>query len=152
MTGLPPQLLDPEARIRAALYRARLMVNRTPHLARGSRREGNAAIDILERQVNLNRVSESEGARAVELLNRAHPSIIFMLLQEPAFESRFAAPLRRLGLRGLHARLEEVGGFEMANAMPIHGPSGQRKHRDDLPSEERVDQLGRPLPPPPGYY
>jgi hypothetical protein len=33
---------------------------------------------------------------------------------------------------------------------PIPGPTGGRRHRDELPPEERVDAEGRPLPPPPG--
>jgi len=37
-------------------------------------------------------------------------------------------------------------------ALPIAGPTGTRRHRDELPSGERIDAEGEPLPPPPGYY
>jgi hypothetical protein len=37
-------------------------------------------------------------------------------------------------------------------ALPIPGPTGTRRHRDELPSEDRIDAEGEPLPPPPGYY
>ncbi len=40
--------------------------------------------------------------------------------------------------------------FDLAE--PIPGPTGGRRHRDDLPAQERTDAVGRPLPPPPGYY
>jgi hypothetical protein len=35
---------------------------------------------------------------------------------------------------------------------PIPGPIGERRHRDELPPDERLDAEGRPLPPPPGFY
>jgi hypothetical protein len=63
---------------------------------------------------------------------------------------RFAPAIRRLGLRGIGDRLDEVPHSIMA--LPIAGPIDGREHRDDLPAEERVDAEGRPLPPPPGYY
>lgn len=133
-----------------ALYRARVLVNRTPHLRRATRREGNRALDTLERQLGLNQVNATEAARALELLNRAHASITFGLLRDPDFADRFGAALRRLGLRGIADRLDEVPGSVMA--LPIPGPLDGREHRDELPPGERVDAEGNPLPPPPGFY
>jgi hypothetical protein len=142
--------LDRDARVRDALYRAKLIVNRTPHFTRATRREANRALDTLQAQLGLNQVNAYEAARALELLNRAHPSIGFGLLQDRAFADRFGAALRRLGLRGIADRLDEVPSSVMA--LPIPGPSGDRTHRDDLPDEERRDADGRPLPPRPGFY
>ena len=64
--------LDRDGRVRAALYRTRLLVNRTPHFSKATRKEANRAIDALERQLGLNQVNDYETARAIELLNRAH--------------------------------------------------------------------------------
>jgi hypothetical protein len=141
---------DRDERARAALYRAQLLVNRTPHFTTQTRREANRAIDSLRNQLGLNQVNVAEAVRGIELLNRAHSSIIFGLLREEAFVDRFGAALRHLGLRGIEQRLDEVPGSVMA--MPVPGPAGGRKHRDELPPEERVDAAGRPLPPPPGFY
>ena len=58
--------------------------------------------------------------------------------------------IRRLGLRGITDRLDEVPHSVMA--LPVPGPLGDREHRDNLPSGERLDPEGNPLPPPPGYY
>jgi hypothetical protein len=142
--------LDRDARVRAALYRAKLLVNRTPHFTRATRREANRALDALEAQLGLNQVNAYEAARAIELLNRAHPSIGFGLLRDRDFADRFGAALRRLGLRGIADRLDEVPGSVMA--LPIPGPSRDRAHRDNLPDEERRDAEGDPLPPRPGFY
>jgi hypothetical protein len=142
--------LDRDARVRAALYQARVLVARTPHLAPRTRREANRAIDILERQLPMNRINVEESARAIEMLNRAHASITFGLVRDDAFVDRFAIALRRLGLRGLSSRLDEVPSSVMAQ--PISGPTGGRRHRDELPPEERVDAEGNPLPPPPGFW
>jgi hypothetical protein len=139
-----------DARARAALYRTRLLVNRTPHFTTQTRKEANRAIDMLEGQLGLNQVNVAEAVRGIELLNRAHSSLIFGLLREEAFVDRFGTALRHLGLRGIEQRLDEVPSSIMAH--PIPGPTGGRRHRDDLPPEERTDALGRPLPPPPGYY
>lgn len=141
---------DRDERVRDALYRAKLLVNRTPHLARATRREANRALDTLEAQLGLNQVNAEQAARALELLNRAHSSITFGLLRDRDVCDRFAAALRRLGLRGLTDRLDEVPSSVMA--LPIRGPLGGRLHRDDLPAEERTDAEGNPLPPPPGHY
>jgi hypothetical protein len=141
---------DRDARARDALYRAQLLVNRTPHFTTQTRREANRAIDILRNQLGLNQVNVAEAVRGIELLNRAHSSIIFGLLREEAFVDRFGPALRHLGLRGIEQRLDEVPSSVMAN--PVPGPAPGRKHRDDLPPEERVDAYGRPLPPPPGFY
>ena len=84
----------------------------------------------------------------MELLIRAHSSLAFGLLREPGFVERFGAALRQLGLRGIEQRLDEVPSSVMAE--PIPGPTNGRKHRDDLPAEQRFDADGRPLPPPPG--
>lgn len=137
-----------DARARAALYRARLLVNRTPHFSAQTRREANRGLDMLERQLGLNQVNVAEAARGIELLNRAHPSITFALLRDDAFAERFGAALRELGLRGITDRLDEVTHPPMAE--PIPGPIG-RLHRDELPADERFDAEGRPLPPPPGF-
>ncbi len=110
----------------------------------------NSALGILERQLGLNRTSPTEASWAIELLMRAHPSIAFDLLRDAAFAERFAGALRHLGLRGIVDRLDEVPGSVMA--LPITGPTGTRRHRDDLPPAERIDADGEPLPPPPGYY
>lgn len=142
--------LDPDARVRAALHYARLLTNRTPHFSRSTRREANRALGVLERQLGLNQSNAVDAARAIELLNRAHPSIAFGLLRDPDFADRFASALRRLGLRGVSDRLDEVPSSVMAE--PIPGPIEGRRHRDELPSDERFDPEGNPLPPPPGYY
>lgn len=142
--------LNRDDRIREALHRTRLLVNRTPHFSRATRREANRGLDALENQLGLNQVNAGESARALELLNRAHASLTFGLLRDRDFAERFAPGLRRLGLRGIADRLDEVPSSVMA--LPIRGPTGRRVHRDDLPAEERVDAEGNPLPPPPGFY
>lgn len=136
--------------MRDALYRARVLVNRTPHFSKATRKEANRALDALENQLGLNQVNAAEAARAIELLNRAHSSILFGLLRSEDFADRFAPALRRLGLRSITDRLDEVPHSVMA--LPIPGPIDGRRHRDDLPPDERVDAEGNPLPPPPGYY
>ena len=136
--------------MREALYRTRVVINRTPHFSSRTRREANRAIDILEGQLGLNQVNAAEAARGIELLNRAHASLTFGLLRSEDFADRFAPALRRLGLRGISDRLDEVPSSVMA--LPIPGPIGAREHRDDLPSDERLDADGNPLPPPPGFY
>lgn len=142
--------LNREERVREALYRTRILVNRTPHFSSRTRREANRALDILEGQLGLNHVNAAEAARGIELLNRAHSSLAFGLLRSEDFADRFAPALRRLGLRGIGDRLDEVPSSVMA--LPIPGPIGEREHRDDLPSEQRLDADGNPLPPPPGFY
>lgn len=142
--------LDRDSRVRDAIYRTRVLVNRTPHFSKQTRREGNRALDILEGQLGLNQVSAADAARGLELLNRAHSSLTFGLLRSQDFADRFAPALRRLGLRGIADRLDEVPSSVMA--LPIPGPLGEREHRDDLPPDERLDAEGRPLPPPPGFY
>jgi hypothetical protein len=145
-----PANSDRDARVGQAIYRARVLVNRTPHFSRATRREANRALDILEGQLGLNIVNAAEAARGLELLNRAHASLTFGLLRDRDFVDRFAPAVRRLGLRGIGDRLDEVPGSVMA--LPVAGPVDGRDHRDDLPDEERVDADGRPLPPPPGFY
>jgi hypothetical protein len=142
--------LNRDGRVRDALYRAKLLVNRTPHLSAGTRKEANRALDTLEAQLGLNQVNAYEAARALELLNRAHSSIMFGLLRDRDVADRYGAALRRLGLRGIGDRLDEVPSSVMA--LPVPGPLGSRDHRDDLPDEERRDAEGNPLPPPPGFY
>ena len=136
--------------MRQALYRARVLINRTPHFSKATRREANRAIDILEGQLGLNVVNAAETARGLELLNRAHSSLLFGLLRSDDVADRFAPGLRRLGLRSITDRLDEVPHSVMA--LPISGPVGGRHHRDELPTDERVDAEGNPLPPPPGFY
>jgi hypothetical protein len=147
MTQAP---LDRDGRVRDALYRTRVLVNRTPHFEKATRREANRALDALENQLGLNQVSAADASRAIELLNRAHSSLLFGLLRNEDFADRFAPALRRLGLRGITDRLDEVTHSVMA--LPVPGPLGGREHRDNLPAEERLDPDGNPLPPPPGYY
>jgi hypothetical protein len=142
--------LNRDARVREALYRTRLLVNRTPHFSKATRKEANRALDALERQLGLNQVNADQSARAIELLNRAHASLTFGLLRDDAFTDRFGPALRRLGLRGIADRLGEVPSSVMA--LPIPGPIDGRGHRDELPAEERLDAEGNPLPPPPGFY
>jgi hypothetical protein len=134
---------------RAALYRTRVLVNRTPHFTTRTRREANRALDLLDAQLGLNQVNLPEAVRGIELLIRATPSLAFALLRDAAFVDRFGAALRHLGLRGIGQRLDEVTHSVMAE--PIPGPTGGRRHRDDLPPEERVDAEGNPLPPLAGY-
>jgi hypothetical protein len=148
MTYLPPAGRDSLAR--AALYRTRVLVNRTPHFTTRARREANRALDLLDLQLGLNQVNVPEAARGIELLIRAHSSLAFGLLRDPGFVDRFGAALRHLGLRGIGQRLDEVTHSVMAE--PIPGPTGGRRHRDELPAEERLDSEGNPLPPPSGYY
>jgi DNA-binding MurR/RpiR family transcriptional regulator len=142
--------LDRDSRVRDELYRTRVLVNRTPHFSKATRREANRAIDALDNQLGLNQVNAAEAARAIELLNRAHASLAFGLLRNPDFADRFAPALRRLGLRGIADRLDEVPQSVMA--LPIPGPIDGRAHRDELALEERLDASGNPLPPPPGFY
>jgi hypothetical protein len=142
--------LDRDSRVREALYRTKLLVNRTPHFSKATRREANRALDALERQLGLNQVNADQSARAIELLNRAHASLTFGLLRDTDFTDRFGPALRRLGLRSIADRLDEVPSSVMA--LPIHGPIDGRQHRDDLPLDERLDAEGNPLPPPPGFY
>ncbi|HVM25261.1 MAG TPA: hypothetical protein VM253_07685 [Candidatus Limnocylindrales bacterium] len=142
--------LDRDSRVRAAIHRTRVLVNRTPHFSRATRKEANRALDALENQLGLNQVNAGETARALELLNRAHSSLTFGLLRDRDFAERYAPGLRRLGLRGIADRLDEVPTSVMA--LPIPGPIEGRAHRDDLPDEERRDADGNPLPPPPGFY
>jgi hypothetical protein len=142
--------LNRDVRVRDVLYRTRLLVNRTPHFSKATRKEANRAIDVLEGQLGLNQVNAAQAARGIELLNRAHSSLTFGLLRDVDFTERFAPALRRLGLRGITDRLDEVPSSVMA--LPIPGPLDGRQHRDDLDPDERLDAEGRPLPPPPGYY
>ena len=150
MSFAPSGKADRDAPARAALYRTRVLVNRTPHFSKRTRKEANRGLDLLESQLGRNQVSVSEAMRGMELLNRAHSSLAFGLLREPGFVERFGPALRQLGLRGIEQRLDEVPGSVMAQ--PISGPTGGRLHRDDLPADQRLDAEGRPLPPPPGYY
>jgi hypothetical protein len=130
---------------RAALYRARVIVNRTPHFTTRGRREANRALDLLDLQLGLNQVNVPEAARGIELLIRAHSSVAFGLLREAGFVDRFGPALRYLGLRGIEQRLDEIPHSVMVE--PIPGPIGGRRHRDDLPPGERIDAEGNPLPP-----
>ncbi|MGH2487995.1 MAG: hypothetical protein ACRDFR_00035 [Candidatus Limnocylindria bacterium] len=130
---------------RAAIRQTRIVANRVTFNS-GTRREVNRALDTLEAQLGRNQVNATESARALELLNRAHPSLLFGLLRERAIAERFSAALRELGLRGIQQRLDEVPHSVMAQ--PIPGPTQGRRHRDELPAEERIDASGRRLPPP----
>ncbi|HEY8178894.1 MAG TPA: hypothetical protein VIH33_00715 [Candidatus Limnocylindria bacterium] len=150
MSFAPSGKSDRDAPARAALYNTRLLVNRTPHFSKRTRKEANRGLDLLESQLGRNQVSVSEAVRGMELLIRAHSSLAFGLLREPGFVERYGAALRQLGLRGIEQRLDEVPSSVMAQ--PIPGPTNGRKHRDNLPAEQRFDADGRPLPPPPGYY
>ena len=132
------------------MHRTRILVNRTPHFSNATRKEANRALDAMENQLGLNQVNAGEAARAVELLNRAHSSLMFGLLRNPDFADRFAPALRRLGLRGITDRLDEVPASVMA--LPVPGPVDGRQHRDDLGPDELLDAAGNPLPPPPGHY
>jgi hypothetical protein len=144
-----PAPADRDSLARAALYRTRVLVNRTPHFTTRARREANRALDLLDAQLGLNQVNLPEAVRGVELLIRAAPSLAFGLLRDAAFVDRFGAALRHLGLRGIGQRLDEVPQSIMID--PIPGPTGGRRHRDELPPEERVDAEGHPLPPRPGF-
>jgi hypothetical protein len=143
MTSTTPRSRDDATR--AALRQARIVANRVS-FSSGTRREVNRAIDTLENQLGRNQVNATETARALELLNRAHPGLLFALLRDRSVADRYAAALRELGLRGVGQRLDEVPHSVMAE--PIPGPTSGRRHRDELPAEERVDATGRPLPPP----
>lgn len=140
---------DRDSLARAGLYRTRVLVNRTPHFTTRARREANRGLDLLDLQLGLNQINVPEATRGIELLIRAMPSLAFGLLRDTAFVDRFGAALRHLGLRGIEQRLDEVTHSIMAE--PIPGPTGRRRHRDELPPEERVDAEGNPLPPPPGF-
>jgi hypothetical protein len=150
MTSRPPAPTDRDERVRAAIYRTQLLTNRTPHFTVQTRREANSALDTLARQLGRNQVSLGDSVAAIEKLMRAHASLAFGLLRDPDFADRFAAALRQLGLRGITQRLDEVPGSVMAE--PIPGPTRGRRHRDELPADQRFDADGNPLPPPPGYY
>ncbi len=141
--------LDRDSRVREALYRTRLLVNRTPHFSRSTRQRGEPG-DRRARGPAGAEPGQCRGRRpGLELLNRAHSSLAFGLLRDQDFADRFGPALRRLGLRGIADRLDEVPHSVMA--LPIPGPIGEREHRDDLPEQARVDADGNPLPPPPGY-
>ena len=142
MTSEP---LSRDDAVRAALRETRIVANRVS-FSSGTRREVNRALDTLEAQLGRNQVNPTETARALELLNRAHPSLLFGLLRERSVSERYGAALRELGLRGIQQRLDEVPSSVMAQ--PIPGPTDGRLHRDELPTEERLDASGRPLPPP----
>ena len=144
-----PAPADRDSLARTALYRTRVLVNRTPHFTMRARREANRALDLLDAQLGLNQVNLPEAVRGIELLIRAAPSLAFGLLRDAAFVDRFGAALRHLGLRGIGQRLDEVPQSIMID--PIPGPTGGRRHRDELPPEERVDVEGRPLPPRSGF-
>jgi hypothetical protein len=150
MSFSPSGPSDRDAPARSAIYHTRLLVNRTPHFSTRTRREANRGLDMLDAQLGRNQVNVAEAVRGLELLNRAHSSLAFGLLREPGFVERFGAALRQLGLRGIEQRLDEVPGSVMAQ--PIPGPTGRRRHRDELPADERLDASGKPLPPPPGFY
>jgi len=135
---------------RSALNRTRVLVNRTPHFTTRARREANRGLDLLDSQLGMNQVNVQEAVRGIELLLRANPSLAFGLLRDPGFVDRFGPALRRLGLRGIEQRLDEVPHSVMAE--PIPGPTAGRRHRDELPPEERVDAEGNALPPPAGFY
>jgi hypothetical protein len=150
MSFLPSGRADRDAPARTAIYQTRLLVNRTPHFSTRTRREANRGLDMLDAQLGRNQVNVAEAVRGLELLVRAHSSLAFGLLREPAFVERFGAALRQMGLRGIEQRLDEVPSSIMAQ--PIPGPTRGRRHRDELPADQRVDAEGRPLPPPPGYY
>jgi hypothetical protein len=143
MTSTTPRSRDDATR--AALRQARIVANRVS-FSSGTRREVNRALDTLENQLGRNQVNATETARALELLNRAHPGLLFALLRDRSVADRYAAALRELGLRGVGQRLDEVPHSVMAE--PIPGPTAGRRHRDELPAEERLDATGRPLPPP----
>lgn len=144
-----PVPADRTSLARAAIYRTRILVNRTPHFTTRARREANRGLDLLDAQLGLNQVNVPESARGIELLIRANASLAFGLLRDASFVDRFGPALRHLGLRGISQRLDEVPHSVMAE--PIPGPTGGRRHRDELPPEERVDAEGTPLPPPPGF-
>jgi hypothetical protein len=150
MSFQPTSPADRDAPARAAIHKARVLVNRTPHFSTRTRREANRGLDMLDAQLGRNQVNVAEAIRGMELVIRAHSSLAFGLLREPGFVERFGTALRQMGLRGIEQRLDEVPSSVMAQ--PIYGPTGGRRHRDDLPPEERVDAYGRPLPPPPGFY
>ena len=139
--------MDRNATVRDALRRTRILANRV-RFSTGTRREVNGALDTLESQIGRNQINALESARAFELLNRAHASLFFGLLSNPAVTDRFGPALRALGLRGIEQRLDEVPHSVMA--VPIPGPTGGRRHRDELPAAERNDASGQPLPPPRG--
>jgi hypothetical protein len=148
MTSQPSA--DRDTRVREAIYRTQLLANRTPHFTVQTRREVNSALDTLSRQLGRNQVAVGESVSAIERVMRAHASLAFGLLRDPDFADRFAPALRQLGLRGISQRLDEVTHSVMAQ--PIEGPTRGRRHRDELPTSERFDADGNPLPPPPGYY
>lgn len=131
--------------MRDVLYQTRLVVNRTPHLSKATRKEANRALDILEEQLGRNQVDAGQGARGIELLNRCHSTLLFALLRDVEFCERFSTALRRLGIRGITEQLDEVPSSVMP--LPIPGPIDGRVHRDELPPAERIDAEGRPLPP-----
>ena len=130
---------------RAALRQVRIVANRVS-FSSGTRREVNRAIDTLESQLGRNQVNATDTARALELLNRAHPGLLFDLLRSRAASERFAAALRELGLRGIQQRLDEVPSSVMAE--PIPGPTHGRVHRDELPQDSGSTRPGGHSPHP----
>ena len=151
MSFAPSGKSDRDAPARAALYRTRVLVNRTPHFSKRTRKEANRGLDLLESQLGRNQVSVSEAVRGMELLNRAPQLLAFGLLREPGIRRalrRRAAPAGAARHRAAAGR----GARARSWPQPISGPTSGRRHRDELPAEQRFDAEGRPLPPPPGYY
>src|SRR5687768_9561802 len=89
--------LNRDGRVREALYRTRILVNRTPHFSPQTRREANRAIDILEGQLGLNHVNAADAAREIDFLSRAHSSLTFGLLRNEDFADRFRSEERSVG-------------------------------------------------------
>jgi len=144
----PGLILGRAAENRDDEFLQRLVYERTP-VERADLDRVLRILDLLDAQLGLNQVNLPEAVRGVELLIRATPSLAFGLLRDAAFVDRFGAALRHLGLRGIGQRLDEVTHSVMAE--PIPGPTAGRRHRDELPSDERVDAEGNPLPPLPGF-
>jgi len=72
MSFAPSGKSDRDAPARAALYRTRLLVNRTPHFSKRTRKEANRGLDLLESQLGRNQVRWVLPQRASP---RQHPPI-----------------------------------------------------------------------------
>ena len=112
------RLADRDAAARAALYRTRVLVNRTPHFTTRDAREANRGLDLLDAQLGRNQVNLPEAVRGVELLNRAPPSLAFGLLRDAASWSASAPRCGSWGCAAIEQRLDEVPQLDHGRADP----------------------------------
>ena len=137
--------LDRDSRVRDAIYHTRLLVNRTPHFSKQTRREANRALDILEAQLGLNQVNAVEAARAIELLNRAHA----VAHLRPAAQRGLRRSLRAgtaAPRPARHRRSPGRGARRRSWRCRFLDRSARGSTATTCPTDDRVDAEGRPAP------